>query len=182
MSLFDPAGELYACLLAYPAVTLLRAPGRLPRDRQRLGGKAGERSDLALLKLAHLQSRDPGDQAQVIVRAPLPVASRPPAADLAVRARLGIGPGTWRVARIHRLFQPPAHEPVVGEVIVDPVGLEREVRPPRHDVHVDRSEALDLAQQLRVEAELEDGPRLGLARELGVERLVGPRTEIARAH
>jgi len=171
--------ELDARLLAHPHVTLARSARRLPRDGQGLGREGGEGADVAGIELAGLEARETGDEAQVIVSTPLPVTAWPPAADVAVRDRIRIG--EWLRLGIGGGLEPAPHQPVIGQVLLDPEGLEREVGPPRHDVHVLGEHALHLAEQLAVETELEDRARPGLARELGVERLVGPVAERARA-
>ncbi len=173
--------ELDPRLLAHAPIALARPARRLPADRQRLGREPFERGDVVLHQLAGLEPREPGDQAQVIVGPPLPVAVLEPAADLAVLDRIRVGRRPAHDRGVGRGLEAPSHPAVVGEVVLDPVGLEREAVEPGHHVHVLGAEALDHGDQVGVEAELEHGLRLGVARQLGVERLVGPVAEAAGA-
>src|SRR5262249_23979704 len=147
---------LDARLLPDPDVAFRGAARRLPRDGQRHRSEPRERTDVARLQLAGLEPRDTGDQAQVVVGAPLPVAPGPPATDLAVRPQLGIGQSGFDPVRprlragaglrLHRGLEAPAYQAVVGDVVGDAVGLERETGPVGNDVHVLGPQALHLLE------------------------------------
>ena len=128
----------------------------------------------------------------MVVAAPLPVARRPPAADVAVRHRLGIS-GQRAHAFAHRAWagnrgergldhglEPPAHEPVIGQEVVHAIGIGAEILARRHDVHVLRPHSLDGLEQVRIKANLQHRAPLRLAGELRVPYFVRPASQTAR--
>ena len=76
-------------------------------------------------------------------------------------------------------FKPVSHQPIVGGVVVDAIGLRLELRPGRDDVHVLRLLALHSRHQVGVERQLENSAALGFAGQLGVCDLVRPIAELA---
>jgi len=71
-------------------------------------------------------------------------------------------------------------DPEVGHVVRDAVTLDLSRAPAEGDVHPLGLEPLDPRELIHVRADLEEGARLGVARELGVHDLVAPGTEGAR--
>ncbi len=115
----------------------------------------------------------------MVVPAALPVADGPPATDVTVGDRVGIG-GHGGLGADRRLEAPP-HDAVIGHEVVDAIFVGLETVPRRHDVHALRPSPLDGLEQVRVEADLEHRASLGLAGELRVPDLVRPGAETARA-
>ncbi|MEQ9398178.1 MAG: hypothetical protein RJQ04_03330 [Longimicrobiales bacterium] len=136
------------------------------------------RRDLALFQPVTLLSRDPCHQRQVVVGSPLFLAPGSPPTQAAVVARLGIGVG--EVVTDHRGPEASLHRPVVGGEVGHAKRLGPSPRPTEGEVHRLRYHTLHSGEQLRVEADLEDGARLRLPGELGVHDLVRPTTEVAR--
>ena len=153
------------------------APLRFQAGGKRLAAEPLESADPPPGQLAPLPARDPGHQAQVIVVAALPVAQSPPVADVAVLARLGVGAGS--VAG--RLFEAGFHPAVVGFVVIEAVLLRLETGARGHHLDGVGPPALQLAQHPRVEAELKEGSRFRMRRQLGVHYLVVVLPEAAAA-
>ncbi len=146
-------------------------------DRQVLGAaERGEGLDPGPGEQLALAGGDVRDQAEVVVGLALLVADGAPAADLAMRDRLGVGASlAVRERREERGSDPAEVGGELGEAEgallpvaeddVDPLGLD----------------ALHRRQQLAVEAELQDEVGLGAAGELGVGDLVAEVAQLRRA-
>src|SRR5580692_2716596 len=118
----------------------------------------------------------------MVVAATLVPAEHRPVADITERDRLRIIRGSDLAGsetdyRDHL----PTHKPDVRSVFVGTETLDRPLWIRRHDAKPLWSEALHMREQLRVQAELNDRPRVRLARQLGVGDLVGPITQRAGA-
>jgi len=170
-----PRLELQARLLTHLLVALRRAVLRLEAERQRQLRERLQRVDLAFDEFAPLQPRDPRDEREVVVLAPPLRASARPRADVAVIARLRIGPCEQRLeVALARRLEPRAHPAEVRGELVD-AELLRSDR--RNDPKALRPHALRERQELGVQTELQDRAGAGLARELGVFDLVRPAAE-----
>ena len=151
---------------------VLRAvgPSGVADVAERLEGR-----DAALDECSPLTSGDPGDQAQVVVRAAAGDAFGGPATDVAVLDRLGVGAGR-RVGR-RRLIGERGEEAVactavVGHEVVHPQALDRPRAAAKCHVQPLGPDALDPLELVDVRADLEDGARLDVAGELRVGDLV----------
>ena len=160
-------------------VALGRAARGLRLEGQAGAREGGERRDPARLELAALEARHAGDEGEVIVVAPLPVAAPPPAADLALGDGLRVG-AAHAARRVERLRERALHAAVVGHEVPRAEALGLAVARRLHHVHRIGEAPLELAHDLRVEAELEHRAALRLHRELRVDGLVGPGAELAR--
>ena len=96
------------------------------------------------------------------------VACLGPAADVAVRDRIGIG--FFRISRGESANKAAPDLPVIGSVIGEAKALRLEIRPWRNDVHPLRCRTLNRVQEVGVQAELKNTPGFGLARELRIDR------------
>ena len=139
-----------------------RGQGLFTQPRQ------GVRVEGVTRQLRALAARDVGHKAQVVVVVALVVAHPPPVAQVALLAGLRVG----RLPVRHRRRQPRLHALVVGAVVVDAVGLGRVVAARRHHHHPLGPASLHSGQQVGVQAQLQQRPRLGLLRQLGVGDLV----------
>ena len=83
--------DLNPRLLADADIGIGRTAIGLPVERQRHAGQALHRRDAARLQLIDLELRYAGNEAKMIVIAAALVASLPPAADVAMLDRIGIG-------------------------------------------------------------------------------------------
>ncbi len=176
-----PLFHLHARLLAQP----LQGRAAHARDPRRGGQlrQLDDRVDPALDELARLAAAHARHQREVVVVAPL-LDTRPvPTAHPAVLDRVGVGGRRWvrdgDAAEDH-VLEPRPDGAVVGHVVLDPEGDALHGAAAQDDVHPCRFEPLDLAQLLRVRAELEHGARLCLSRQLGVGDLVAPRAQCGR--
>ena len=131
------------------------------------GGELLERCDAGLAEAVDPAAAHVRDEAEVVVCLPLLRAALEPGADRAVRDRV-------RVSR-RRVGNPveeaAADAPVVGVEVADAVA--RALVRAEDDVHTVGQAALDAADLLAVEGELEQEVRLGRAGELRVGDLVG---------
>ena len=114
----------------------------------------------------------------MIVGAPPLVARAPPPAYVALRYRLRVG--VLAAIAANASLQRSLDQPVVGKEIVEAEALRREVVARRHDVHQLGRQSLDVGDDLRVQAELEDRPTAGFPSQLCVHDLVGVGPEPAR--
>ena len=115
----------------------------------------------------------------IVGAAPL-VARGPPAADVALWYRIRVG-GRQRTGHgSHHLHEPIPYQAVVGEVLAHPVRFPLETGARRDDVHVFRHRLLNRANQLGVEAKLQDRSRPGLTGQLGIQHFIGPLAQHAR--
>ena len=140
-------------------------------DRRRSAGRrrraAASVVDPARREPLGLPPPHPGDEHEVVVGLQLRAAEVAEVADPAVPARPGVG----RVLARERSEEPLAHAPVVRLELRDAEALP--LPAPVLDVDVLDRRALDPLELLGVEAELEQVRRLGRARELRVDGLVG---------
>ena len=173
-----PALELDPGLLADPLERVLRS---CPRAAGSIGsGESPSASSVATprsVSARRWRARDPGDEAEVVVGAPARDALGRPAADVAVLDRLRVGAGR-RVRRPasssrDRREEPVLGAPVVGHVVVDaePLDGRGRCRRGRRASTPGRTPWMPL-QLVDVGADLEDGARLDVARELRVRDLV----------
>jgi len=170
-----PRLELDRGLVAHALERFARAAGRL-RQRRKFAEPL-KRSDVhARAQLLDLQPADSGHEAEVVVFAPPRVALAPPATDVAMLGRLGI---RGEVGSRERSFEFALHEPVVRTVVVEPVALGHEVMVRRYDARALGSSTLQLLEQMRVDAQLQDRACARLRRELGVGHFIRPRPELA---
>ena len=105
----------------------------LPGERQRHRRERRHGVDAMALQFLDLNFCRAGDEREMIVRSPPRVASLPPAADVAIFARIGIG---RRIAAGDRFRQAVADAPVIGAVVVHPEGLRRIARMRRDHVGI----------------------------------------------
>jgi hypothetical protein len=124
------------------------------------------------LQLVDLDRADPGNETEVIVIPPTLVAGLPPPADIAMLFRIWIVCGRRLLQQ--RCFKSFLYAPEVRRVAGKAVVKGLEVRPGRDDVHVFRGAFLCMGQQIRIDAELQDCTGFGLARQLGIDRLIRP--------
>ncbi len=172
--------ELHPRLLAYAVVRLHRSTTRPERERHRQPGELRERGDAPALQFPPLQSRDPGYEREMIVGATLFPALRIPRAHLAVLDGIGVVGGEYRRVLIgDSIGHLAADEAEVGSEVVDAKRMDRRERVRRDDVEVLGARSLDSRQHLRVEAELQNRPGAGVARQLGVRDLVRPLAKVA---
>ena len=95
--------------------------------------------------------------------------------------RLGVVRGSNRIRiPLRSLLEPSADEPEVGGEVLDPKALDGHIRIRRDNVELLGDRALNYAEKLGVERELQDSAAPGFLRELGVEYLIRPRPERAR--
>ncbi len=192
-SMASPTGEQQLVAQAALAATLELDPRLVVDARQRAGARALEpglhrqrqvterleRRDAPVAERPALSSRDPRDEAEVVVRATPGDAFGGPAADVAVLDGLRVGAGR-RVGRglvgRHRREEARLRAPVVRQVVVDPQPFDGPRAAPERDVHPRRSDALEPFEQVDVAADLEDRARLHVPGELRVGDLVVPGT------
>ena len=138
-------------------------------------------------QLAPLRAPHAGHQPHAVVGAPPLVAHLPEPADVTVLRRIRVGVRARRLVgqrRRYRLLQAAAHQAVVRRQLRHPERLLHERRaaePRRHHVEPLRLAPLDRPHQLRVDEELHHGAPARLARKLGVDHLVVPLAQRARA-
>ena len=167
--------ELDAGLALRLLERLLRALGRLERDGEDEVAEALEGLDVVRLELAPVEARDAGDEGEVVVGVTALVARLPPAADVAVVDGLGVVGGHERCrVGCGRFFEAPLDEAVVGGEVGDAVLLRGDGRDDVEELGLD---ALQGAEEVGVEAELEDGGAAGFAGELRVDGFVGEGAE-----
>ncbi len=164
-------------LLADSRIGKRGAARGLPCGRQRHRGERRDRVDALALQLLDLNLGRAGDEREMIVRSPPPIAALPPAADVAIFARIGIGRG---VSADDGSRQAVADAAIISAVVVHPKSLRRVARMRRDDVGIFGAHAVRGGEKLGVEAELQDGTALGFAGELRVDDLVGPRPQSGR--
>src|SRR5262249_41404543 len=138
---------------------------RLPRERQREPGELCERRDVAVAEFSPLQARDPCDEGQMVGVVAFLVAALPVPARVALLDGLGDWEGQLGKRLGERGFEPGLYPPVVREEVVDTEGVRAEAVRRRDDVHPLREDALHVLEQLRVQAELQDGAAARLAGE-----------------
>ena len=101
----------------------------------------------------------------------------PPTANLAVGDRGWIDLLTLCVP--NELDQSTADQTVVGVEVGEPKRLPRKALSRLHHVHARRLPPLDHPQQVGIQAQLQDRPTPRLLRQLGVDDVVGPITQVA---
>src|SRR6266481_5994939 len=107
----------------------------------------------------------------MVVAAALAVALLPPPADVAMSDGLGISPFG---SGFHGLLQRAPDDAVIRRERRQPVGFRREAGARPDDMEEFRLNALQFREKLRIQAELEDGFRLRVTRELAVHGFIGP--------
>ena len=110
--------DLDSGLLADSRIGRRSAARGLPGERQRHRRERRHRVDALALQFLDLNLCRAGDEREMIVRSPPSVASLPPAADVAIFARIGIG--SWRIAADDGFREAVADAPVIGAVVVHP--------------------------------------------------------------
>ncbi|MYF78761.1 MAG: hypothetical protein F4180_02380 [Chloroflexi bacterium] len=113
----------------------------------------------------------------MVVLSPPGITSPAPAADVAVQSRVGVVRGVDVPS--DGGLQPASDQPVVGGEVARSVGLRYESGPGGHHVHELGQHALNVAHEIGVQGELQDGPALRLPRELGVYDFVRPVAKFA---
>ena len=150
-------------------------------DLQRQGSvcQPGHRLNAGVHQSAALVGGDARHQRQVVVLPASLLAQLGPAADAAVRDRLGgrghgVDRGDGRRLRgaEHDRLEALLGHAVVGEIVVDPQAGRLARAAAEHDPHLARPHALDSLQLLDVGADLQDGAGLDVARQLRVRDLV----------
>jgi hypothetical protein len=163
--------HLQARLLADAAqrtwVDALDARRRLERGQRLCRADARQRQPVALA------ARDAGHERRVVVRAAALFTGLPPAADVTMFDRLGVR--LLGRARDER-FEAPAHPPMVSEVVgaAQPQWLRAGIGGTAADGDPEmlRHLSLDRSELLGVNAQLDQGARLGVASELRVHHFV----------
>ena len=167
--------DLQPRLMPEPLVGLLRAALRRLRQLAAAVGELRHRRHALPLELTPVRRVQPGDLGQVVVGDALVAAVLPEPTDVAVGARIGVG--LWR--RRLRAFELGPHQPEVGRELGAAIAF---VAGRGHHVQLFGLGALQLAEQHRVGAQLQQRARLGVAGQLGVDRFVdrhaGRRTAI----
>jgi hypothetical protein len=114
----------------------------------------------------------------VVILAAAFIARLPPAANVAVLDRIGVGVICRRPG--HGCQQRALYLPEIGSVVSKPVLLRLEFRPGRDDIHVFGREVLRLGQKVGIETELQDRPRFRFASEFRIDRFIRPTAQRAR--
>jgi hypothetical protein len=117
------------------------------------------------------------NERQMVIYSPFRVAVAPPAANLAMRSRLGV---KLAAALLHSPFEAISDSAIVRSIIRIPEHLRFEARSGRHYVSKFGRELLRVRQQVGIQAYLEDGIPFCLARELRIDYLIRPCAECAR--
>ena len=153
------------------------------RHRQGQPPQRGAGRDVSRPQRRPLMGRDAGHQREVVRLAAPCLTLRPPATDLAVldrvRPRGGRVLGGSRGA-LREGLELPLDRPDVGGVVGDAQVIDVPGAAAERHVHQLRPQALESGELLRVQAQLQHGRALGVARQLRVPDLVAPRAQVAR--